>query len=43
VLDGSREREARWTERWTFALREDAATPWIVADAGDAPVAGSTA
>ncbi|HWV85525.1 MAG TPA: TIM44-like domain-containing protein [Capillimicrobium sp.] len=43
VLDGSREREVRWTERWTFALRDGTDTPWTVAGAGDAPVPQATA
>jgi len=38
VLDGSREREVRWTERWTFALRDGTDTPWTVVGAGDAPI-----
>ena len=34
MLEGSKEREATFTERWTLALDGDAATPWrIVATA----------
>ena len=34
VLEGSKEREVAFTERWTLALGADAATPWrIVATA----------
>lgn len=38
VVDGSREREARWTERWSFVLHGSGPTPWLVAGAGDLPV-----
>ena len=34
VLEGSKEREVAFTERWTLALGADPATPWrIVATA----------
>lgn len=41
VLDGSRQREVRWTERWTFALEDGAPLPWLVVSATDAPVVGA--
>lgn len=34
VLEGSRERETRWTERWTFALAGSDAAPWRVVAGG---------
>jgi predicted lipid-binding transport protein (Tim44 family) len=36
VLDGSRERDTRWTERWSFELHDAQAAPWVLADASDA-------
>ena len=38
LVSGSRDSEASWTERWTFALDGDEQAPWQVASAGDAPV-----
>jgi hypothetical protein len=37
VLDGSKERATTFTERWTLALGDDAATPWRIV--ATAPVA----
>jgi predicted lipid-binding transport protein (Tim44 family) len=37
LVEGSRDVETRWTERWTFALAGDATAPWIVEGAGDVP------
>ncbi|HEY8638795.1 MAG TPA: TIM44-like domain-containing protein, partial [Solirubrobacteraceae bacterium] len=37
VLEGSRDAQARWTERWTFGLFDDSDTPWrVVSGAGPA-------
>lgn len=38
VVQGSRDSETTWTERWTFTLDGDDQAPWLVASAGDAPV-----
>jgi len=42
VVEGSKEREVTFTERWTMTLDGDAETPWRIADAaGLAPRAAS--
>jgi predicted lipid-binding transport protein (Tim44 family) len=42
VVEGSKEREVRFTERWTMTLDGDEKTPWRIADAaGLAPRAAS--
>jgi predicted lipid-binding transport protein (Tim44 family) len=41
LVEGSRDTETRWTERWTFALAGDASAPWIVEGAGDVPSAAA--
>jgi predicted lipid-binding transport protein (Tim44 family) len=33
LVDGSRDRDARFTEHWTLALTDDAETPWRIAGA----------
>lgn len=35
VVDGSRDRETRWTEHWSFVLDDTGETPWHLAGAGD--------
>ena len=34
VVEGSKEREVEFTERWTMVLDGDAAAPWRIAEAG---------
>lgn len=41
VVDGSREREVRWTERWSFVLDAAGDTPWHLDGAGDVPASGA--
>ena len=42
VVEGSKEREVTFTERWTMTLDGDSAVPWRIADAaGLAPRAAS--
>ncbi len=36
VVEGSKEREVTFTERWTMTLDGDAATPWRIAATGAA-------
>ena len=41
VLEGSRDAQARWTERWTFGLFDDSDTPWRVVSGGTAELGHS--
>jgi predicted lipid-binding transport protein (Tim44 family) len=41
VLEGSRERVARWSERWTFALDGADDTPWRVVSGAPSEIGGA--